>query len=289
MAGEGQTQTGTVSNALNTVVASARQIREQHGVMPQIVSKETLAEGSGLTWREIAWSRLADAQTVSEGDEYNSPQQLANTLLTGTPVEIGSEIIVTDRTKRRLDRKAWAQTGTLLGHTMQRKKAKDGITQLDAFSTSFGGTGVTFASGYILAAIDQIEGNSTERGVPPYRSVHHGFQRRPLAVELSPVGTYPLPEGVSATIVRNNYAGPIGGAEVFFDSVTAPDSAGDFKGGTFAKDAIVLVQGYALDREEERLKARRATAMFMFDEYIFIERYDTGGVEQYMDAPAPTA
>lgn len=285
----GTTQTATVSNGLPTMVAKARQIREQDGVMPQLVDKATLAEGTGTAWREVAFSRLADASTISEGDEFDSFQQLATTLITGTPVEIGGATLITDRVRRRLDRKAYAQIGGLLGNMMQRKKAKDGITQLDSFSTSFGGAGTTFASGYIHAAVDQIEGNATERGVRPIRTVLHGFQRRDLSNELAPVGTYPIPDGVSQTIVSQNFAGSIGGSEVYFDSVKAPDSANDFKGGTFSREAIVLVQGYDLYAEEDRQVGRRANAAYMFDEYVYVERADTMGIEQYFDATAPTS
>ncbi len=286
----GITETPTVADSLPSVVAKARQIREQEGVMPQLVDQAKLKEGTGTGWREVAFSRLSDAVTVSEGDEFDAPQQLADTLITGTPVEVGIEIIITDRVKKRIDKKALAQTGGLIGHGIQRKKAKDGITQLDSFGTfAFGSSGTTFASGYILSAVDSIEGNATERGVHPIYSVHHHFQRRALSNELASSGTYPIPEGISAQVIRANYSGPIAGAEVFFDSVKAPDGSGDFKGGTFAKEAIVLVQGYDLYADEERLKSRRATAMYMFDEFIYIERADTMGVEQYMDAPAPTS
>ena len=284
----GITETATVADSLPAVVAKATQIREQEGVMPQLVSQAKLKEGTGLTHREVRFARLSDATTVSEGDEFDSPQQLSDALVTGTPVEVGIEIIITDRVKQRIDKKALAQTGGLIGHAIQRKKAKDGIVQLDSFSTSPGGSGTVLASGYITAAVDTIEGNATERGVHPIYSVHHHFQRRALTNDLAPVGTYPNPEGLTSNIIRDNFSGPLGSAQVFFDSVVAPDTSGDFKGGTFAKESIVLVQGYELFADEERLKARRATAMFMFDEYIYLERFDSGGVEMFFDSPTPT-
>lgn len=285
----GTNETTTLSNSLPTVVASARQVREQEGTMPQLVDKETLAEGTGLSWREVAFSRLPDATSVSEGDDFDQPTLLSDSLLTATPVEVGIEVIVTDRVKKRLDRKALKQTGSLAGNAMQRKKAKDGITQLDSFSTSFGGTGSTFAAGYVHAAVAQIEGNATERGIRPIYTVVHRYLIRDIEADLAPVGTYPLPDGISGSIVRNGFSGTLSGSEVFADSVKAPDGSSDHKGGTFAKQSIVLVQGYDLYTEEQRLAARRATAMFMFDEYIYVERFDTGGVELYFNATAPTS
>lgn len=285
----GVTQTATLADSLPTMLAAARQIREQEGVMPQLVDKARLAEGTGTAWREVAFSRLADATAIDEGVEFDAPQQLADSILTGTPVEVGGEVLLTDRVRKRIDRKAFAQTGSLLGHSMQRKKAKDGIVQLDSFSTSFGGAGTTFASGYVTAAVSNIEGNATERGVKPVYTVLHRHQIRDIEADLAPVGTYPIPSGISAEVISGGFNGRLGGSEVFADSVKAPDSSDDFKGGTFAKESIVLVQGYDLYTEEQRFPGRRATAVFMFDEYVYIERFDTGGVELYFDATAPVA
>lgn len=287
----GINETGGFGNAINIMLAQARSKREQDGVMPQLVDKATLSDNTGESWREAAFDRLPDAVTVAEGEEFDNPFKITNDLIKGTPVEVGIELIFTDKMKRRLDSKALGQVGSLAGNAMQRKKAKDGLLMLDSFSTSFGGTGVTFASGYIDAAVANIIGNATERGVAPIYTVIHPFQARALRADLiGGVGTYPLPEGISARVLEGGYTGMnIAGSSVFMDAVTAPDSAGDFKGGTFAKESIVLVQGKNLYKEEERLPGRRATAVYMFDEYVYIERADSMGVEQYFDAPAPTS
>lgn len=288
----GQTTTGTLENGLNVMVASARQIREQRGVMPQLVDKAKLAEGTGLTWREVAIQKLSDASTIGEGLSFDNDQQITDALINGTPVEIGISVVITKRVRQRLDRKALSQIGGLTGNAIQRKKSKDGITQLDSFSTSFGSAGTTFATGYIHAAVAQIEGNATEPGTPPFYTVLHRHQIRDIEADLAPVGTYPIPDGISQEVVRQGFRGNIGGSEVFADSVTAPDSSDDFKGGVFSKQAIVLVQGYSLYSEEldgDDMKRKRATGMLMFDEYIYVERADSMGIELYFDATAPTS
>ena len=50
----GDTITQSLADSLDTVVASARQIREYEGVMPNLVDKVTLSEGTGTSWREIS-------------------------------------------------------------------------------------------------------------------------------------------------------------------------------------------------------------------------------------------
>lgn len=287
----GINESGGFGSAINVMVASARSKREQEGVIPQLVDKATLPDNTSEKWREVAFDRLPDAVTVSEGEEFDNPFQITNDLITGTPVEVGIELIFTDKMKRRLDRKALAQTGSLGGNAMQRKKAKDGITQLDSFSTSLGGTGVTFASGYIDAAVATIVGNATERGVAPIYTLIHPFQQRALRADIiGGVGTHPIPQGISESVLTGGYTGMnIAGSSVFMDAVTAPDTAGDFKGATFAKESIVLVQGKNIYTEEERLPGRRSTAIFMFDEYVYVERADSMGVELYFDSPTPTS
>ena len=61
----GDTITQSLADSLDTVVASARQIREYEGVMPNLVDKVTLSEGTGTSWREISMAALS-AQNITE-------------------------------------------------------------------------------------------------------------------------------------------------------------------------------------------------------------------------------
>ena len=61
----GDTITQSLADSLDTVVASARQIREYEGVMPNLVDKVTLSEGTGTSWREISMAAL-NAQNITE-------------------------------------------------------------------------------------------------------------------------------------------------------------------------------------------------------------------------------
>lgn len=287
-----QTQVNTTSvlgRGLPTYITSARLVREQEGVTAQLFDKATLGEGQGTSWSEVDVSQLSDAVAIGEGFELADAEQIALSLRTATPTEIGKKIIITDRVKKRLDRKVLAQTGTLVGRTLQRKKSRDAVTMLDGLGTSLGNGSTALTAGYIRAAVALIMGNSTEQGSGNIRSVHHAYQIKKLADSLAPVGTYPIPEGISATVLRQGYKGmTIDGASIFTENVTAPVS-NSFKGATFDKEAFVLVQGYNLYTEDERIPGLRATAMYTFDEYVFVERADSMGVEQNHDATAPTS
>ena len=77
----GDTITQSLADSLPTVVASARQTREFEGVMPNLVDKVTLSEGTGTSWREVTMAQLT-AQTVTETTRLDNPQQMSDTLLT---------------------------------------------------------------------------------------------------------------------------------------------------------------------------------------------------------------
>ena len=92
----GNTITGSLADSLPTWIMAARQIREYEGVMPQLVEKQTLGEGLGLTWHEVSMSQLT-AQAVTETTELDNPQQMADTDLSITPTVVGIHVLITDR------------------------------------------------------------------------------------------------------------------------------------------------------------------------------------------------
>ena len=48
----GDTTTQSLADSLPTVIAAARQVREQEGVVPNLVDKVTLGEGTGVSDRK---------------------------------------------------------------------------------------------------------------------------------------------------------------------------------------------------------------------------------------------
>jgi hypothetical protein len=288
----GYTTTDALADSLPTVIASARQVREQVGVMSQLVSKETLGKGTGLTWYEVDFAKLT-AQAVTETTEMNNPQQLSDSQISITPTVVGIQTLITDRVAARLAPKALAKTGGLAQNAVQRKKDEDGLTAVDAFTTSLAGAGVTLTSGHITAAISRISSDATEPGKPPFRVVLHGFQIKDLWDELlAGVGTYPIAEGETANVFRNGFRGPIGSGMLFEDGNITIDSSDDAKGGVFAKEALILVQGRA-PRSEVRREPHiggGATSMWLYDEYKYGERSSGNwGYEIYSDAAVPTS
>ena len=287
----GNTTTGSLADSLPTIIASARIVREFEGVMPQLVEKQTLGEGIGLSWNEVSFSQLT-AQDITETTELDNPQQLSDSLLTITPTVAGIETVITDRVAARISKNAYAKIGSLAQNAIQRKKDEDGITVLDGFSNSYCGAGSTLTSGHLAAAMALIQGNTSEPAKPPYRIVLHPYQIHDIEDEIvAGVGTYPVAEGLTARVFSEGFRGMIAGGQVYPDGNITIDSGTDAKGGVFAQEAILLVQGRAPRMVAVRAEnvGGGATKIYHYDEYAYGERLDTWGVEIYSDATAPTS
>jgi hypothetical protein len=180
----GDTITQSLADSLDTVVASARQVREQEGVMPNLVDKVTLDEGTGTSWREISMAQLT-AQAITETTRLDNPQQMSDTAFAITPTVVGIQTLITDRVAARVNKKSYAQLGSLAQNSIQRKKDEDGLAVIDGATTALNTANTALASGFIAAAVYQISSNATEPGNPPFRAVFHGFSLKDIWDELT--------------------------------------------------------------------------------------------------------
>ncbi len=288
----GNTTTDALADSLPTVIASARIVREFEGVVPQLVEQVTLEQGTGLSWSEISLAQLT-AQAVTETTKLDNPQQLSDTIFSITPTVVGIHTLITDRVAARISKKSYAKVGSLAQNAIQRKKDEDGLTVLDGASTSLGGAGNTLVTGVIAAAGVRITSNPTEPGNPPLRAVLHGYQIKDIYDELvAGMDTYPTPEGPSARVFKEGFRGQISGVQIFEDGNISIDSSDDAKGGVFAREGIVLVQGRAPRTETRREPdiGGGATSVWLYDEYAYGERSAGNWLyEVYTDATAPTS
>lgn len=291
----GWTTTGSLADSLDDVRSSARIVREYEGVMPQLVDKQTLGEGIGLSWQEITYAALT-AQAITETTELDNPQQLSDSLMTITPTVVGIETFLTDRVQARINKKGFAKIGTLGQNAIQRKKDEDGLTIFaTGATTSSPGQGNVLTSGHIAAAKANISSNATEPGNPPYRCVLHGFQIKDLYDELvAGVGTYVVNEGPTARVFSTKFDLPIAGCEVYEDGNISISTAADAIGGVFCQEGIVLVQGKAPRIVNVRNEKRGGGGnhVYHYDEYAYGERPSAayGWVQKIeSDATAPTS
>ena len=288
----GWTTVGSLADSLDDVRSSARIVREQEGVMPQLVEKQTLGEGIGLTWQEIKYEKLT-AQAITENTELDNPQQIADSLITITPNVVGLETFITDRVRARISKKGFAKIGSLGQNAIQRKKDIDGLTLFaSGTGTSDPGAGVTLTSGYIASATANISGNTTEPGNPPYRCVLHPFQIKDLYDELvAGVGTAVVMEGPTARVFEQGFKLPIAGCEIYPDGNVTIDSSDDATGGVFAQEGIILVQGRSprvVDVRNEK-RGGGGNHVYHYDEYAYGIRLSNWVYSMVSDATAPTS
>lgn len=292
----GWTTTTALGDSLDTIRSSARIVREYEGVMPQLVTKETLGEGVGLSWLEIKYEALT-AQAITETTELDNPQQLADSVITVTPTIIGLETFITDRVRARINKKGFAKIGQLGQNAVQRKKDEDGLSLFStAAGTSDPGPSVTLASGYIASAVSNITGNTTEPGQPPIRCVLHPFQVKDLYDELvAGVGTYAVGEGPTARVFSQGFNLPVAGCEIYVDgNINIPTSGtytNDAIGGVFAQEGILLVQGRAPRIVGVRNEKRGGGGdhVYHYDEYAYAIRLSSWVFMMCSDATAPTS
>jgi len=287
----GHTNTGSLADSLPTTIDSARIIRDHEVVFPALTTRITMPENQGLTFDEVSLAALT-AQSITETTILDNPQQIQDTLFQIEPQQSAVQTLVTDKVRRRISANVAAQMGVLAGNAMDLKKEKDGLAILDGATTSLGAAGSPLASSSISAAVSRIRGNSTEPGKGPIYTVLHPNQIYDIQTEIvTGVGTYNIPEGLTEEVFRKGFSGSLFSSEVYASGNITVDASDDAKGGVFAKEAIILVQGYAPHGETMRRPdiGGGADVMYLFDEYAYGERSAGNWLfEVYTDAANPS-
>jgi hypothetical protein len=272
-----------------TVIAKARYTREHKGCMTGLSERFDLEAGqSTLTVPKL--SAFDDAQDLQDGVDMTQSQQIANQYTDITTAEIGVKAIITDKLIRQMNESVWKMCGKLLGDSMNRKIEKDGLALLDGFSNSLGGAGTDMTTGYLSAAITQLMGQS-EPAPDPIAYVAHPYQIKKIMDSVAVVGTYPLPEGFSASLLRSYWAGTfsIFGTPVFRNGLITIDGSDDAKGGVFSKSAlgyVVSKEGYT---ERQRDASLRAWEIVHVQDSDWVELDNGYGREMYFDCAMPTS
>jgi len=288
----GTTITGSLADSLDAIVASARSRREYDGVVPQLVERQTLDQNTGLSWKEALFEKLA-VQAVTESSDNENYQQFVDSAFTITPSMYQIVTCITDKVERNLNRRSLSQMGKLAGQAMMRNQDEQGLTAMDGSTTQLGAAGATVTSNLITAARYRISSNATEKGMPPYNAVFHGYILKSLANELTAsVGSAEVTSGITADVLKSGFKLPISGVNIHEDGNVAIDSSDDAKGFVFARDAWVLVQGLRMKTETQRKPGLGggANLLYITEEHAYGERSaGNWSYEIVGDAAVPTS
>ena len=293
----GETHSGSLTAALPSIIASARIIREYDGVWNRVCEPQKRQNGTGLSWSEFALSAI-EGQDITETQNNTNFQQLAGSLLTGTPQMAQVMIKVTDRAKATLSPNVVSQMGQLTGNAMKRKKDEDYLSLYSTFATTASpGSATPLSFGHITAAVANAMGNVTEGADGEIYFIGHQFQFKDVQDEIiSGIGTYTIPVGMTEAVFKQGWmGGTIAGANCFMDNNITIDSTPNANGAVHAKKGVLALQGMAM-KSATRYDPQfggGAEEAFITDEYTFIER--TSGTTQVFcylmksDATAPTS
>jgi hypothetical protein len=284
----GNTTTGALADSLDTIAAAARSRRQFDGVMPQLVDRVELDANTGTSWKEVVLANLS-AQAVTENTVLDNPQQYDDSAITITPEMVQIQTFITDKTGRNLSSKVLAKMGAMPGEAMMRKKDQDGLTAADA-STQLGAAGSPVQTGDVASARYRITSNATEPGPMPISGVFHGFCIKDFYDELvGGTGTYPVPDGATATVFQSGFNLPIANVSIHEDGNISIDSSNDAKNFVFSKMAWVLVEGMTIRTETRREPhiGGGGDSLFLTDEYAYGLRSSNWTFEIIGDATAP--
>jgi hypothetical protein len=281
--------TSDLEKMQRTVIGQAKFTREHKGCMIGLSERFDLEQGqSTLTIPKL--SSFDDAQDLQDGVDMTQAQQIANSYTDITTAEIGIKGIITDKLIRQMNESVWRMMGRLLGDSMKRKIEKDGLDLLDGFSNSLGAYGTTFTTGHLSAAITQLLGQS-EPAPEPFAYVGHPYQVKLLMDSVAKVGTYPLPEGFSAQMVKDYWRGTFEmfGTPIFSNGLITVASNTSAKGAVFSKSAIGYVVSKEAYTERQRDASLRAWELVHVQDSDWVELDDNYGREMFFACATPTA
>ena len=292
----GETHSGSNPKANPVIIASARKIREFEGVHLRTTDRIPQKKGTGLEWQEYSFNKLTGTD-ITETTQNENFQQVNGQLLTLEPDMSQIVIKMADRTKRRMAQVALAQMGGLAGNAMARKQDEDYLALFSGFATtSSPGSGNPVSFGHISAAVKNCTSNTTEPSAgDEIFGILHGFQIKDIQDEvLAGVGTYTIPEGMTAEVFRKGFQGSVAGANIFEDGLIAIAS-NNANGAVHTKKAVVSVTALELKTASFRdeLFGGGATVDVLTNEYGFKERTSAStqvwAYRIFSDATQPTS
>ena len=292
----GETSSGSLSDALPSIIADARIVKEDAGTWMRTTDIRRQKAGTGLSWQEFALSQVA-GQDITETTNNQNFQQLQGTLFSIEPTMSQIIIKITDRTFRKIAAVVTGKFGVLAGNAMNRKEDEDYLALYSTFATTNSpGSGNPLSFGHIAAGKTNVTSNVTEPSLAEVFTVLHGRQIKDIQDEvLSGVGTYTIPEGMTADTFRKGFSGTVAGTNVFEDGNITVDSTPDANGAVHSREGVVAAVGMEIKKETDRdlYFGGGADVISLVNEIAFAERKSgTTQVWCYLlksDATAPTS
>lgn len=292
----GETHTGSLTDALPSMVIDCRIVKEFEGSWRRTCDIKQQEEGTGLNWTEFSLDQL-ERQDITETTDNRNFQQLSGSLQSIEPTMNQIIIKVTDRTYRKLAKVVSAKFGGLAGNAMARGDDEDYLALFSGFATTASpGTGNPLSFGHIAAAKNNITSNVTEPSNAEVYTVLHGFQIKDIQDEvLAGVGTYTVPDGLTEDFFKKGFSGTVAGSMVFEDGNITVDATPDANGATHSKEGVIAAIGMEVKTKEDYdiYFGGGAAVASLTNELAFAERKSgttqVWAYRHFSDATAPTS
>ena len=276
------TTDSVMADTVPTVLEAARFTEEFMAEMSKLVwnIRKQLHDGKNVN---IPLFGTVTARNLTEGIDNVVSETMSDSLVTITPGEVGSKIILTDKLVRDNNEDIKAAAGRLLGNAMELKKDQDLLLLLASAGTTLG-AGVAATMGQFAAARAIIKGNPVSSGGPGpggLVAVIHPYVTLDIVDVLTPL----LPPGTAASssqvqamggrlsedVIRNYGVGRLFGMPIIVDgNIDTTTIANTAKGGVFATGeggAIILATANEWSIEPDRDPSLRATELNIVGEY----------------------
>ena len=292
----GETISGSLSDALPSIVADCRIVKEFDGSWRRTCDIKKQTPNTGLNWTEFSLNQLT-RQDITETTDNRNFQQLSGSLQSIEPTMNQIIIKVTDRTYRKIASVVENKVGGLAGNAMSRGDDEDYLALFSTFATTCSpGSATPLSFGHIAAAKNNASSNVTEPSMAECYSVLHGFQIKDIQDEvLAGVGTYTVPTGMTEEVFRKGFSGTVAGSNVFEDGNITVDATPNANGATHTKEGVIAAVGLEVKTETDRdiYFGGGADVISLTNEIAFAERKSgTTQVWCYRhqsDATAPTS
>jgi hypothetical protein len=252
--------TGQLANAQRVVVAQARYTMEFNAPNVELIEQMILEQGAKtVTVPKVGQFTFAPLQ---DGVDMVNEQQIGMTTTDLTSSEVGAKIILTDKLVRQENESVFNIVGRQFGDGAARKKDGDIIALYPSLnnSTNLGATTKLLTMANLGGCISFAKANKFPE---PIAVVAHPntMYSTVVSATVTPMATYPLPDGYAEDVLKRFYAFEVNGVQVFQDGNIPGGTGGvanDGTGAIFSKNAMVCLNSKGFGIEEQRDASLRA-------------------------------
>jgi hypothetical protein len=282
---------GDLSGIAQNIQDLAIHVVREEGFLQNFIT--TFTDAGGMNPRVGYKYNAGTAKSIGDDDDLTSSAFTPAADQTLTPAEIGDQYFITDARADSSAPESIIRDASLeLGYEAVEKVMTDIIGDMASLTGGTIGTaGSAITWGYLSAAVAQAR-NANKSALKPLVAVIHGYQAAVLAKTASIAGATSMAQSPAFTdlVAKQGMVQAFSFMGVpIYQVFVSPDSADDFTGGVFPREALAIDWRRPIRIRPERDESRRGAEMNMSAIYAHGVWRPTRGVKMIFDATAPTS